>query len=108
MASKGNKKKKPDLISELLAAREKAALGGGQERIEAQHKKGKKTARERVESLLDEGTFQEIDQFMTQRHMDFGLADKEVPGDSVVVGFGKIDGRRIANIQSNGSNLLMI
>jgi acetyl-CoA carboxylase carboxyltransferase component len=96
MASKGNKKKKPDLISELLAAREKAALGGGQERIEAQHKKGKKTARERVESLLDEGTFQEIDQFMTQRHMDFGLADKEVPGDSVVVGFGKIDGRMIA------------
>jgi acetyl-CoA carboxylase carboxyltransferase component len=96
MASKGNKKKKPDLISELLEAREKAALGGGKERIEAQYKKGKRTARERIEALLDEGTFQEIDQFMTQRHTEFGLADKEVPGDSVVVGFGKVDGRMIA------------
>ena len=96
MASKGNKKKKNDLISELLEARKRVALGGGQERITAQHKKGKKTARERIESLLDEGTFQEIDQFMTQRHTDFGLAEKEVPGDSVVVGFGKVDGRMIA------------
>jgi acetyl-CoA carboxylase carboxyltransferase component len=96
MAPKGKKHKKTDLISELLEARNNAALGGGQDRIEAQHKKGKKTARERVNALLDEGTFQEIDQFMTQRHSDFGLADKEVPGDSVVVGFGKIDGRMAA------------
>lgn len=65
-------------------------------RIEAQHAKGKRTARERLACLLDEGTFQEIDPYMAHRHSDFGLEQQQYPGDSVVVGFGKIDGRKVA------------
>ncbi len=83
------------LLDELQARRAAAAQGGGTQRIEAQHAKGKLTARERIARLLDEGSFQEIDPFITHRHRDFGMAEKQFPGDSVVTGFGKINGRRV-------------
>jgi acetyl-CoA carboxylase carboxyltransferase component len=95
MASKGKKREK-DLLGTLEEIRKRAELGGGEERIQAQHQKGKMTARERVQVLLDEGSFQEIDQLMTHRQTEFGLGEKKIPGDSVVVGFGKIDGRMVA------------
>jgi propionyl-CoA carboxylase beta chain len=82
-------------IEELKRLREEASLGGGAKRIEAQHAKGKLTARERLDMLLDEGTFQEVDPFITHRTTDFGMAEQKVLGDSVVAGYGKIDGRRV-------------
>ena len=96
MSTEENKKKQTDLLDELNEVRKKARQGGGEARIEAQHKKGKKTARERVTLMLDEGSFQEVDALMEHRHNDFGLDEKRIPGDSVVVGFGKIDGRMVA------------
>ena len=72
-----------------------ALLGGGQERINAQHKKGKLTARERVHLLLDEGSFQEIGQLVTHRSTNFGLGDQVFLGDGVVTGYGTIDGRLV-------------
>ncbi len=84
------------LIAELKEKRKSIAQGGGEKRIEAQHAKGKLTARERINLLLDEGSFQEIDAYWTHRHSDFGMEGKRYPGDSVVVGFGKIDGRMVA------------
>jgi acetyl-CoA carboxylase carboxyltransferase component len=96
MSSKGKEQRKHDLISELKEVREKAELGGGIERIQTQHGKGKMTARERIHALLDEGSFREIDALLTHRHSDFGLDEKKIPGDSVVVGFGKINGRMVA------------
>ncbi len=82
-------------IDELRRLREEALLGGGQKRIDAQHKKGKLTARERLDLLLDPGTFQETGMFATHRSTDFGLAEQKVPGDGVVTGYGKIDGRLV-------------
>ena len=75
--------------------REKLYEGGGKERVAAQHAKGKKTARERIDQLLDTATFQELDPYWTHRHTDFGMDEKQHPGDSVVAGFGKIDGRMV-------------
>ena len=83
------------LINELKEQREKIRQGGGPKRIEAQHAKGKLTARERIARLLDQGTFQEIDAYITHRHTDFGMDQQRYPGDSVVTGFGKIDGRLV-------------
>jgi len=83
------------LLADLKAKREQIALGGGQARIDSQHAKGKKTARERVLALLDEGTFQEIDSFMVHRHSDFGMDKQRFVGDSLVAGFGKINGRMV-------------
>ena len=80
-------------ISELLEKREKAKLGGGEERIKSQHKKGKYTARERVEKLLDEGSFEEYDMFVSHRCTNFGLENESYLGDGVVTGRGTIDGR---------------
>lgn len=94
MAS-NTKKDSKDLISELERTRESAQIGGGKTRIQDQHEKGKMTARERILTLLDEGSFQEVDGLMTLRQDVFGLADKKTPGDSVVVGFGKISGRMV-------------
>lgn len=94
MAS-NTKKDSKDLISELERTREFAQIGGGKTRIQDQHEKGKMTARERILTLLDEGSFQEVDGLMTLRQDVFGLADKKTPGDSVVVGFGKISGRMV-------------
>ncbi len=87
--------KSQSLITELQEQREKIGLGGGPKRIEAQHAKGKFTARERITHLLDEGTFQEIEAYTTQRHRDFGMDKQHHPGDSVVTGFGKINGRNV-------------
>ena len=84
-----------ELIDELLDKRRKMQLGGGEERIEAQHERGKLTARERLALLLDEGTFNEVDPYMTHRHSEFGIDEKRSPGDSLITGFGKIDGRRV-------------
>ncbi len=72
-----------------------AALGGGQERIDDQHKKGKLTARERLSLLLDEGTFNELDKFVTHRSTDLGMDRSKPLGDGVVTGYGKIDGRLV-------------
>jgi len=85
-----------DLNEELRRRREVVLQGGGPEAIERQHVKGKRTARERIERLLDPGSFQEIDPYIAHRHNAFGLDQKRFPGDSVVVGFGRVDGRKIA------------
>ncbi len=83
-------------ISELIALREKARVGGGQKRIDTQHKKGKYTARERVAMLLDEASFEEIDMFIQHRCTNFGMDKKEaILGDGVVTGCGTIDGRLV-------------
>lgn len=80
-------------IQELLDKRIEAKKGGGEKRIESQHAKGKFTARERIDLLLDEGSFQEFDMFVTHRTTDFGLGDQQYLGDGVVTGHGTIDGR---------------
>lgn len=82
-------------IIRLRERREKSKLGGGEARIEAQRKKGKLTARERIELLLDEGSFREVDIFVTHRTTEFGLHDKKPLGDGVVTGYGTIDGRLV-------------
>ena len=82
-----------DIIKQLEAKREQARLGGGQKRINAQHGKGKLTARERIELLLDEGSFEEWDMFVEHRCTDFGMSNESVPGDGVVTGYGMINGR---------------
>ncbi|MBP5796956.1 MAG: acyl-CoA carboxylase subunit beta, partial [Bacteroidales bacterium] len=80
-------------IQELLEKRNEARLGGGQKRIDSQHAKGKMTARERIALLLDEGSFEETDMFVTHRTTDFGLDKQQYLGDGVVTGHGTIDGR---------------
>jgi acetyl-CoA carboxylase carboxyltransferase component len=85
-----------DQLSELRNKRAQALQGGGAARIEAQHKRGQLTARERLAELLDEGSFQEFGGLATHNTTDFGMADKRYPGDGVVTGFGKINGRRVA------------
>jgi propionyl-CoA carboxylase beta chain len=82
-------------IKQLRELREKAKLGGGKKRIEAQHKKGKLTARERIELLLDPGSFMEIDQFVVHQCTELGMAKRKIPGDGVVTGYGTIDGRLV-------------
>jgi len=82
-------------IKELVDLRVKAKLGGGERRIEAQHKKGKLTARERIDLLLDDGSFEEFDMFVTHRSHDFGLENETYLGDGVVTGYGTIDGRLV-------------
>ncbi len=84
-----------DIIKRLEAMREGARLGGGEKRIEAQHARGKLTARERIEILLDEGSFEEWDMFVEHRSTDFGMADKKIPGDGVVIGYGTVNGRLV-------------
>ncbi|HKI78851.1 MAG TPA: acyl-CoA carboxylase subunit beta [Ignavibacteriaceae bacterium] len=83
-------------VEELLKKKENAKLGGGADRIKAQHDKGKLTARERIELLVDEGSFEEVDMFVKHRATDFGLSKKHYPGDGVVTGFAKINNRPIA------------
>jgi propionyl-CoA carboxylase beta chain len=82
-----------DIIRRLDEKRSAALLGGGAKRIESQHSKGKLTARERIEILLDEGSFEEWDMFVEHRCIDFGMADNKTPGDGVVTGYGMINGR---------------
>jgi len=85
-----------DKFKKLEEMRLKSLEGGGPERIKRQHEKGKLTARERLELLLDEGSFQEIDRFVVHRIHDFGLEDRKILGDGVVTGFGTINGRKVA------------
>ena len=80
-------------LKELIELRAKAKLGGGEKRIESQHKKGKFTARERIDMLLDEGSFEEFDMFVTHRCTNFGMEKETYMGDGVVTGVGTIDGR---------------
>lgn len=80
---------------ELKQRQEEALLGGGKERVRKQHEAGKLTARERLISLLDPGTFSEIDMFVTHRSDNFGLGEKKIYGDGVVTGYGTIDGRQV-------------
>ena len=84
-----------DILSELEDRREAARRGGGQRRIEAQHARGKLTARERIELLLDEGSFEEFDMFVTHRCTDFGMEKQRIAGDGVVTGWGTVNGRMI-------------
>jgi propionyl-CoA carboxylase beta chain len=82
-------------LQQLQRLKEEAELGGGPDRIAAQHGKGKLTARERVDLLLDSGSFVELDRFVTHRSTDFGLDKNRVLGDGVVTGYGRIDGRTV-------------
>ncbi len=82
-----------DIIEELEQRRAVARLGGGQKRIDTQHKRGKLTARERIELLLDENSFEEFDMYVEHRCTDFGMEKTKIPGDGVVTGWGTINGR---------------
>ncbi|MFB6155877.1 MAG: acyl-CoA carboxylase subunit beta [Haloferacaceae archaeon] len=82
-------------IEELREKRARAQQGGGEDRIEKQHEKGKMTARERVDYFLDDGTFTEFDQFRTHRTHKFGMEEQQLPGDGVVTGYGDVDGRTV-------------
>src|SRR3954468_7008221 len=84
-----------DILELLESKRGTARLGGGQKRIDAQHGKGKLTARERLELLLDQGTFEEWDMFVEHRCTDFGMENTKIPGDGVVTGYGMINGRLV-------------
>ncbi|MEM8555621.1 MAG: acyl-CoA carboxylase subunit beta [Pseudomonadota bacterium] len=84
-----------DILDTLESRRDEAHLGGGQRRIDTQHAKGKLTARERIELLLDDGSFEEYDTYVTHRCTDFGMADQTIPGDGVVTGWGTVNGRLI-------------
>src|SRR5499426_3389133 len=82
-----------EVIEELEKRRAEARLGGGQARIDAQHKRGKLTARERIELLMDENSFEEFDTFVEHTCTDFGMEKQKTPGDGVVTGWGTINGR---------------
>lgn len=84
-----------DNIKRLQELDQQAELAGGQARIDAQHKRGKNTARERIDLLLDPGTFSEIGKYVTHRCHDFGMEKHKIPGDGVVTGYGQIDGRTV-------------
>ncbi len=84
-----------DRFAELHRLRQEAERGGGEERITRQHKAGKLTARERIDLLLDKGSFTELDRFVTHRCTDFGMDKTHIPGDGVVTGFGTIEGRTV-------------
>src|SRR5215510_5344989 len=83
---------KLELLERRIAESEQ---GGGAARLKSQHAKGKLSARERLDLLLDEGSFVELDRFVTHRATDFGLAKQQYPGDGVITGYGKIDGRTV-------------
>jgi len=84
-----------DRVEDLLKRRESIYEGGGADRVEKQHQKGKLTARERIEKLLDEDSFVEIDAFVQHRCIDFGMEKQRIPGEGVVTGYGTIDGRLV-------------
>src|SRR5262249_4665528 len=84
-----------EIVDKLEARRAKAREGGGKARSEAQHKRGKLTARERVELLMDKGTFEEFDMFVEHRSSEFGMDKTKIPGDGVVTGWGTVNGRTV-------------
>src|SRR5580658_9299753 len=83
------------ILEELEKRRAQARLGGGERRIESQHAKGKLTARERLDLLLDEDSFEEWDMFVEHRSHDFGMEEQKIPGDGVVTGHGTVNGRLV-------------
>src|SRR3954452_24867742 len=83
------------ILERLEERRKEARLGGGERRIAAQHARGKLTARERIEMLLDHGSFEEFDMFVEQRSTDFGMEKSKIPGDGVVTGWGTVNGRTV-------------
>jgi propionyl-CoA carboxylase beta chain len=84
-----------EILEQLEAKRQAARMGGGERRIKAQHQRGKLTARERIELLLDPDSFEETDMFVEHRCVDFGMAEQRIPGDGVVTGHGTINGRLV-------------
>src|ERR1700710_2345576 len=84
-----------DILDRLEERRAEARLGGGEKRIDAQHKRGKLTARERIALLLDKGSFEEFDMFVEHRGTDFGMEKTKIPGDGVVTGWGTVNGRTV-------------
>ncbi|MEO1530827.1 MAG: carboxyl transferase domain-containing protein, partial [Pseudomonadota bacterium] len=84
-----------DILEQLETRRAEARLGGGQKRIDAQHARGKLSARERIEVLLDEGSFEEFDMFVSHRCTEFGMEGTTFPGDGVITGWGTINGRQV-------------
>ncbi|MCC2651997.1 MAG: methylmalonyl-CoA carboxyltransferase, partial [Microvirga sp.] len=84
-----------DMLERLEERRAQARLGGGTKRIEAQHARGKLTARERIELLLDRNSFEEFDMFVEHRSTDFGMDKAKIPGDGVVTGWGTVNGRTV-------------
>src|SRR5688572_24771003 len=84
-----------DRLAQLRELGTQALGGGGKDRVAAQHAKGKLTARERIELLLDPGSFEEVDRFVQHRCEEFGMGEKKFLGDGVVAGHGKIDGRTV-------------
>ena len=83
------------MLDRLEERREQARAGGGEKRVAAQHKRGKLTARERIELLLDDGSFEEFDMFVQHQCADFGMQDQKIPGDGVVTGWGTVNGRTV-------------
>src|SRR5262245_19365818 len=92
LQSRGREKMK-EVLDELERRRAEARLGGGRARIEAQHRRGKLTARERIDLLMDENSFEEFDMYVEHRCADFGMGKIKIPGDGVVTGWGTINGR---------------
>ncbi|MFB2608640.1 carboxyl transferase domain-containing protein, partial [Rhizobium phaseoli] len=84
-----------EILEELERRRGVARLGGGKARIEAQHKRGKLTARERIDLFLDDGSFEEFDMFVEHRSIDFGMDKSRIAGDGVVTGWGTVNGRTV-------------
>jgi acetyl-CoA carboxylase carboxyltransferase component len=84
-----------DKVKELIDLRAQARMGGGEKAIAKQHAQGKYTARERINMLVDEGSFEEIDMFMEHRCTNFGMEKKKFLGDGVVTGYGTIEGRLV-------------
>lgn len=84
-----------DKVNDLNARKQKVSLGGGEDRIKKQHEAGKKTARERIQMLMDPNSFVEIDAFVETRSIEFGMQQKKVPGDGVVTGYGTVNGRLV-------------
>src|SRR6267142_1355493 len=92
-APSGGTSPRPPHMKRLDELNAKALVGGGEERINKQHEAGKLTARERIDLLLDAGSFVEMDKFVTHRSHDFGMEEQKILGDGVVTGYGNIDGR---------------
>src|ERR1700704_5693887 len=84
-----------EVLDELERRRAEARAGGGQARIDAQHKRGKLTARERIDLLMDKNSFEEFDMFVEHRATEFGMDKTKIPGDGVVIGWGTVNGRTV-------------
>jgi len=97
-----------DILEKLEERRAQARLGGGENRVVAQHKRGKLTARERIELLLDHGSFEEFDMFVQHRSTDFGMEKQKIPGDGVVTGWGTINGRTVTFLLDTGATMVAL